>query len=263
MSVLMASFLKDLIDATPCTEVTIVQDNCASPKDSLSAAPYLSYLDEKEDEIDSSCPELSRWDSTSSSLSLLRSSASDPSSEAHCRKGVASSAQNHPTCVSAQAKKSCPKPPRRKASWDGESGMDISISLSSDGTQSTMDMSTSINSQGENSIQSIPCPVSFRSDNTDRERVERAKATLTEPPRPPTRRTSSRLHRLIIRNAETKLDSFPKKAVPSERALTGKKAAWNQGDMPAIGISTKASLLDADDDDDEEDTVLVGTVYCR
>ena len=60
MSALLAQYLRDMLDASVCTHVIFVHDNCRSPMD--------------QDDIRSaySCPttarELSRWDNSSSSL---------------------------------------------------------------------------------------------------------------------------------------------------------------------------------------------------
>ena len=245
MSGMLASYLKDLVGSSPCTEITFVQDNCAGPKETMTA---LHYIDENDDvSVPSSCPGLNRWDSSSSSLSLYSDNDSTSSGSAACAATTGSRTIQSPGsivqglarnelmapqhCPVAEAKKSIPRPPRRQVSWEegdeaadecakrGDSDLDMSVSTAS--------MSISLSSHSARSLSDLDNSTGASKSNSETSRragISPVVAT-NQPPRPPPRRTSSRLRKFMLRTLETNLDCFPASSALEDKSQDSTNAS--------------------------------------
>lgn len=256
MSTMLESYLRELVGSSPCTEINFVQDNCASPKETMTALHYID--DDDEVSVPSSCPGLNRWDSSSSSLSLYSDSdracysgnAAAPTTTTSCStiqspgsvvQGLARNEVMAPQpCPVTEAKKSIPRPPRRQVSWEegdeaadecakrGDSDLDMSVSTAS--------MSVSLSSHSARSLSDLDnsMGVANRNSETIRRLGGSPDVATNQPPRPPPRRTSSRLRKFMLRTLETNLDCFP-----ASSALEDK--SQESTDVSVTGLEREAS----------------------
>jgi hypothetical protein len=181
MSLLLSSYLGDLLAASPCKEIIFRHDNCPSSKDyryNHVVAPFALETEEDVPSVASSLPELSRWDSSSSSSTSSMTSTCASTKNKTVSEGIIPRGEGR-TQKSLQ-------PPRRQLSWEDR------VFCPNDSMSSSGD--DEVSGSHKPSHESVPCPPAAAPWDVQVLQQGEAQQTSNLPPRPPARRISSRFN---------------------------------------------------------------------